>query len=73
MEPGRGTIKGYTEDEIVGRHFSHFFTQEDVDRGRPVELLSRAAQNGRIEEEGWRVRKDGSRFWADIILTALRD
>ena len=58
---------------MLGLHFSRFFTQEDVERGRPAELLRLAASRGRIEEEGWRVRKDGSRFWADVILTAIRD
>ena len=71
--PGAERIKGYTADEIVGKHFSRFFTQEDRDRGRPAELMRMAAQKGRIEEEAWRVRKDGSRFWADIVLTAIRD
>ncbi|MGA9671370.1 MAG: sigma 54-interacting transcriptional regulator, partial [Terracidiphilus sp.] len=71
--PGAERIKGYTADEIVGAHLSRFFTQEDVDRGRPAEMLRLAADRGRIEDEGWRVRKDGSRFWADSILTAIRD
>jgi len=71
--PGAERIKGYTTDEIVGSHFSRFFTEEDRERGRPAELMRAAAQKGRIEEEAWRVRKDGSRFWADVILTATRD
>jgi PAS domain S-box-containing protein len=71
--PGAERIKGYSADEILGLHFSRFFTQEDVERGRPAELLRLAAERGRIEEEGWRVRKDGSRFWADVVLTAIRD
>ncbi len=71
--PGAERIKHYTSDEIIGKHFSRFFTQEDVERGRPAELLHLAAARGRIEEEGWRVRKDGSRFWANVILTAIRD
>ena len=70
---GGQRIKGYTADEIVGKHFSRFFIQEDVERNHPAELLALAAQRGRYEEEGWRVRKDGSRFWADTILTAIRD
>ena len=57
----------------MGSHFSRFFTQEDAERGKPAELLRLAAQRGRAEEEGWRVRKDGSRFWADMVLTAIRD
>ncbi len=71
--PGAERIKGYSEDEIVGMHFSRFFTHPDVERGRPAELLRLAAERGRIEEEAWRVRKDGSRFWADVVLTAIRD
>jgi formate hydrogenlyase transcriptional activator len=68
---GAQRIKGYTPDEIQGRHFSRFFVQEDRERGHPAELLRRAAAQGRVEEEGWRVRKDGSRFWANIVLTAI--
>ncbi len=71
--PGAQRIKGYSSDEILGAHFSRFFTHEDLLRGRPAELLKLAAERGRIEKEGWRVRKDGSRFWADIVLTAIRD
>jgi formate hydrogenlyase transcriptional activator len=71
--PGAERIKGYVADEIVGSHLSRFFTTEDVERGKPAELLRLAAERGRIEQEGWRVRKDGSRFWADAVLTAIRD
>ncbi|MGA7109444.1 MAG: sigma 54-interacting transcriptional regulator [Terracidiphilus sp.] len=71
--PGAERIKGYTAEEIVGSHFSRFFTHEDAERGKPAELLRLAAQRGRLEQEGWRVRKDGSRFWADVVLTAIRD
>ncbi len=71
--PGAERIKGYTRDDIVGKHFSRFFTQEDRDRNRPAELMRMAAEKGRIEEEAWRVRKDGSRFWAEISLTSIRD
>jgi len=70
---GGERIKGYIADEIIGKHFSRFFTQEDRERGRPGELLRMAVEHGRVEQEGWRVRKDGSRFWADIVLTAIRD
>jgi len=70
---GAERIKCYTADDIVGSHFSRFFTQEDMDRGRPAELLRLAAARGRMEEEAWRVRKDGSRFWADVVLSAIRD
>ncbi|HET6169303.1 MAG TPA: sigma 54-interacting transcriptional regulator [Terracidiphilus sp.] len=71
--PGAQGIKGYTAEDIQGLHFSRFFTQEDVDRGRPAELMRLAASRGRVEDQGWRVRKDGSRFWADTILTVIRD
>jgi PAS domain S-box-containing protein len=71
--PGAERIKGYTAEEIVGRHFSRFFAQEDIDRGRPAEMMRLAAERGRVEEEGWRIRKDGSRFWANSNLTAIRD
>jgi PAS domain S-box-containing protein len=66
-------MNGYTRDEIVGRHFSVFYTDEDTARDHPGEVLQIAAEAGRYEEEGWRVRKDGSRFWADVVVTALRD
>ncbi len=71
--PGAERIKGYTAEEIVGKHFSRFFTQEDRDRNRPEELLRLAGERGRIEQESWRVRKDGSRFWADVVVTAIHD
>jgi formate hydrogenlyase transcriptional activator len=71
--PGAERIKQYTTDEILGLHFSRFFIEEDNDRGHPAELLRLAAERGRFEEEGWRLRKDGSRFWAAATLTALRD
>ena len=58
---------------MLGLHFSRFFTQEDQARGQPADLLRRAVAMERVEEEGWRVRKDGSRFWADIVLTAIHD
>lgn len=70
---GGQRIKGYTSEEILGKHFSRFFVQEDVERGHPARLMHLAAARGRFEEEGWRVRKDGSRFWADSVLTAIRD
>jgi PAS domain S-box-containing protein len=71
--PGAERLKQYSADEILGMSFSHFFTQEDIDRGRPAEILRLATQRGRFEEEGWRVRKDGSRFWAHATLSAIRD
>ncbi|KAA6459695.1 PAS domain S-box protein [Acidobacteria bacterium AB60] len=71
--PGAERTKGYSEEEILGAHFSRFFTHEDQERGRPAELLHLAAERGRIELEGWRVRKDGSRFWANVVLTVMHD
>ncbi len=70
---GARRIKGYEAGEIVGEHFSAFFTGEDVERGHPEEVLRLAAAEGRHEEEGLRVRKDGSTFWANAVVTALRD
>lgn len=71
--PGAQRAKGYAAEEIIGQHFSVFYTPEERAAGRPAWLLGRAAREGRIEDEGWRVRKDGTRFWADVILTALHD
>ena len=71
--PGAERIKGYTAEEIIGMHFSRFFTREARDQGRPAELMRLAAEKGRVEEEAWRVRKDDSRFWAHISVTAIRD
>ena len=70
---GAQHIKGYTEAEILGQHFSRFYTPEDVAGGRPAAALRATAAGGRFEEENWRVRKDGSRFWADVVMTAVRD
>src|SRR5215212_1574420 len=70
---GAQRIKGYESEEIIGEHFSIFYTREDVERGYPEEVLCLAAADGRYEEEGLRVRKDGSQFWADVVITALRD
>ena len=70
---GAQRIKGYRADEIIGHHFSSFYTEEERAAGRPMTLLAIAADEGRIEDEGWRVRKDGTRFWADVVVTALRD
>jgi PAS domain S-box-containing protein len=66
-------MKGYAASEIIGKHFSIFYTAEDVQRGHPLDELSIAAAEGRYEEEGWRVRKDGSQFWANVVITALYD
>ena len=70
---GAARIKGYTADEIIGRHFSCFYTQPDRDRNHPAHELEIAVREGRYEEEGWRVRKDGTRFWANVVITAVRD
>jgi len=70
---GAERIKGYGAEEIVGQHFSRFYTPDDVRSGKPDRELATAATQGRIEDEGWRVRKDGSRFWANVVITALRD
>ena len=70
---GAGLIKGYSRDEIVGQSMEKFYTPEAVARSLPKELLRKAAERGRVEDEGWRVRKDGSRFWANVVITALRD
>jgi len=69
---GAERIKGYQASEIVGKHFSIFYPPEARDVSWPEEELRRAARDGRFEEEGWRVRKDGSRFWANVVITALR-
>jgi len=70
---GARQIKGYTESEILGQHSSRFYTPEDVAAGRPDASLQAAAAHGQFAEEAWRVRKDGSRFWADIVINAVRD
>ena len=70
---GARRIKGYQEEEIVGRHFSVFYLPEVVASGWPEHELKVAVAEGRFEDEGWRVRKDGTRFWADVVITALHD
>lgn len=70
---GAERIKGYTTDEIVGKHFSVFYTPEALARNWPNEELEIVRRDGRFEDEGWRVRKDGSRFWSNVVITALRD
>jgi PAS domain S-box-containing protein len=70
---GAERLKGYRAQEIVGKHFSTFYTAEDVGRNWPARELQMASSEGRFEDEGWRVRKDGSRFWANVVITALRD
>ena len=71
--PGAELIKGYRSEEILGRDFSRFFTAEDAAKGNPARELEIARTRGRFEEEGWRVRKDGTRFWAYVIITPIRD
>jgi len=70
---GAQRIKGYTADEIIGRHFSVFYTDDANAIGHPQHELEVAAEEGRFEEEGWRIRKDGTRFWANVVITAVRD
>jgi len=70
---GAARIKGYLSNEIVGQHFSRFYLPEDVASGKPAELLEIARTQGRVQGEGWRVRKDGSLFWAGVTLTAIYD
>ena len=70
---GAQRIKGYDESEVIGRNLSMFYTLADRSTGVPGKLLARAEREGRAEHEGWRVRKDGSRFWATVVITALRD
>jgi PAS domain S-box-containing protein len=70
---GAERIKGYTASEIAGKHFSVFYPEEDIRWGKPAWELEIAAKEGRFEDEDWRVRKDGSRFWANVIITAVRD
>ena len=70
---GASRIKGYQADEIIGRHFSIFYPDEDVKNGKPQRLLEVARQDGRVQDEGWRVRKDKSKFWADVVITAVHD
>jgi PAS domain S-box-containing protein len=70
---GARRLKGYRPEEIIGKHFSIFYPPEDVARGKTTIELEIAARDGRVEDEGWRVRKDGSRFWANVVITALRE
>jgi PAS domain S-box-containing protein len=70
---GAERLKGYTAEEIVGQHFSKFYTREERAKGTPLRVLEAAMQNGRYEGEGWRVRKDGSRFWASVVVTPIHN
>ncbi|MDB5429653.1 MAG: sensor hybrid histidine kinase [Caulobacter sp.] len=71
--PGAERIKGYAPDEIVGEHFSRFYTEEDRAADAPAKALAAAVSEGRFEKEGWRVRKDGTRFWAHVVIDPIRD
>ena len=70
---GAERTKGYRADEAIGRNFSMLYTPEDAAAGKPRRLLRRAQEDGRVEDEGWRVRKDGSRFWADVVISRVND
>lgn len=70
---GAERIKGYRARDIIGQHFSKFYTKDDIQRGWPDYELKVAQQEGRFEDEGWRLRQDGVRFWANVVITALRD
>src|SRR5262245_26239855 len=69
---GAALIKGYRAEEVIGRHIELFYTAVDREAGLPGKLLGIAARDGRVENEGWRVRKDGTEFWADVVITAMR-
>ncbi|KAK7177612.1 hsp90-like protein [Paraphaeosphaeria sporulosa] len=68
---GAQSLKGYTKEEIAGKHFSNFYSQEDRDGGKPGRELVEALRDGRCEDEGWRYRKDGTRFWANVVITPI--
>ena len=70
--PGAQRIKGYRPEEIIGKHFSVFYAPEALAEDWPMEELRQSAAKGRLEDEGWRLRKDGTRFWANVIITPLR-
>jgi PAS domain S-box-containing protein len=70
---GAERLKGYTPQEIIGSHFSRFYPPEDIESRKPWWELEVATREGRVEDEGWRIKKDGSRFWANVVITALRD
>src|SRR3954470_16586303 len=70
---GAERLKGYKPAEIIGQHFSVFYPEYDTKAGKPKQELISALAEGRFEDEGWRLRKDGSRFWANVIITAVYD
>lgn len=71
--PGAERIKGYRPEEIIGRHFSAFYPPEDIEKEVPKRALAEAAEKGRFEAEGWRMRKDGTRFWASVVIDRITD
>src|SRR5581483_411894 len=70
---GAQRLKGYTAEEIIGEHFSRFYIDEEREAGIPQLALDTAGREGRFEREGWRVRKDGTRFWANVVIDAIRN
>lgn len=70
---GARRLKGYKAEEVIGTHFSRFYTKADIERDHPAYELRRAEAEGKYEEEGWRIKKDGSTFWANVVITALKD
>src|SRR4029453_16836824 len=70
--PGAQRFKGYRADEIIGQHFSRFYTEQDQKTGLPARALEAAQHEGKFEAEGWRVRKDGSQFWAYVVIDPIR-
>src|SRR5204862_490866 len=70
---GAQRVKAYTAEQAIGRSFAMFYTDEDRGAGLPLQLLSQSPRRGRSEHNGWRIRKDGSRFWGDVVITALHD
>ena len=73
MELGCAADQGYRPDEIIGEHFSRFYTEEDRAANEPKRAIGTAERNGTFEKEGWRVRKDGTRFWANVVIDPIRD
>jgi len=70
---GAQRFKGYAASEIIGQHFSVFYTPEDQQSNKPLRALRTAGEEGRFEDEGWRVRKDGTCFWANVVIDPIRD
>src|SRR4030095_13407999 len=70
---GARAIKGWEPHEVIGRSFEMFYTPEDRALGRPRTLLDEARRSGRVEDEGWRLRKNGERFWANVVISAIRE